>query len=465
MKARSLGVLLLLLGGCVSLPEQAEPEKPDLPDRWQTVNSGSAVRADWLTDFEDARLRELVAEAMEANHNLRATAQRMLAAREQAVVAGADRLPDLSANASASRAKRNLAGSALPTGGGLVSSTNNTFAPSLDLRWELDLWGRLGDAERAAIEDARAAELALEAARMSLAARVCEAYFALIAAEHQLELAQETFENYSHATEVIESRYHNGTGEALDLRLARSNRESVRATLALRARQQDAAVRRLELLLGRYPEDVLRIEGRLPETLPEVPAGIPSELLNRRPSLARARAELEAAYARANEARKLALPSIGLTGSFGTSSSELENVLDGDYSVWSLAGNLTQPLFQAGRIEANARRAKASWMAQWEQYRALMLEAFGEVETALAAERYLQERREALQAAAREAEQAEELAWERYQRGLTDIVTVLETQRRAFNARVESLDAAFSRIQNRINLHLALGGDFIDETN
>lgn len=451
-----------VLGGCVSLPDSPLVESVEVPEAWSGAGGKQGVSDAWLKDLNEPVLEGLVKEALARNHDLRAAAYRLEASKQAAIVAGADRLPLLNAGFSGTRA-RTVTQTTSATGQRvLFDATQDTYAPSLNLSWELDLWGRLKHVENAAVDEFLASEASYRAARLSLAAHVAKAWFDAVAISRQEDLADEMTENYARVAELIEERFANGSSQALDLRLARANAANARAIQALRSQQADGAVRALEVLLGRYPSRELEVAHRLPKTLPDIPAGVPSDLLERRPDLAQARFALNAAYERAQVARKLVLPVISLTGSAGTSSREMNHVLDGDYFIWSMAAGIVQPIFQGGRIEAGAQQAKVSWLEQWEHYRSTLLKAFREVETALAAESDLTRRADALELAASEAVQAESLAWERYQRGLVDMVTVLETQRRAFDARSSFIDAQNARLQNRLNLYLALGGDFLN---
>lgn len=456
--------LACLLGGCVSLPKQAELESLELPTQWteKTVAQDTPVVAGWIDEFHDAKLKAWVDEALIHNHDLKAASYRVASISQNAVIARADRLPQLDLNLRGSRRKTVTEPASLPflPAAQTVSATTNTFAPSFDMSWEIDLWGRLLNAESAANLDSEAAARDYAAARLSLAANVARAWFQAIAANQQWELAQQTAHNFSIARDQIESRYHAGTGDALDLRLARANAANAEAQIPLRHQQRTAAMRTLERLLGRYPEKEWELSADLPPMLSPVPTGVPSDLLERRPDLAAARSALNAAYERAHSARKLALPAIRLTGSSGTSSQELGNVLDGDFSVWSVAAGIVQPIFNAGRIRANAERAKLTWYAEWENYRSALVTALSEVETALAGEADWTDRVTALERVSEESTDAEIMAWERYEKGIADIVTLLEAQRRAFTAKAELIEAKQRRLQNRIDLHLALGGDF-----
>jgi multidrug efflux system outer membrane protein len=259
---------------------------------------------------------------------------------------------------------------------------------------------------------------------------------------------------------VIEERYRAGIVTALDVRLARENEATARSVLAQRRREHDAATRSLEVLLGRYPAGGLRPPAALPAVVRPVPVGLPSELLERRPDLVAARTRLAAADARARAARKNRLPSISLTATGGTASDRLRDLLDWDHLVWSLVSGITQPLFSGGRLSAESALAKARDREALAAYARAALDAFREVEAALNAEGHYTEQERALRTAASESREAASLAAERYGQGLIDIVTLLESQRRAFNAESARLRTVRDRLDNRVDLYLALGGDF-----
>jgi len=191
-----------------------------------------------------------------------------------------------------------------------------------------------------------------------------------------------------------------------------------------------------------------------------VPAGLPSELVARRPDLAAAERRLAASIERVGEARRALYPRLSLTASDGRSSDALDNLLDGDYSVWSLVANLSAPLFQGGRLRAGVDLAESGREAALAQYAGQVLAAYGEVERALVAERLLAAQEAALAETAREAAAALALARARYNSGLTDLITLLDTQRREFVANSQLLSARRQRLEARIDLHVALGGDF-----
>ncbi|MDH5528096.1 MAG: TolC family protein [Nitrospirota bacterium] len=449
--------LLLLLAACAAGPDPAAVgDAPAAPPGWSAKSQADgAVTGGWLAEFGVPQLEALVAEALAANPDLAIAAARLDAARARARMAGAPRLPQVTTGFNAARSKRSPSGLA-------AGSTPPVTRFDLDatVKWEVDLWGRLRAGARAAVAQRGAAAADWNAARLSLAAAVTRGWFQLAEAQAQLELAERTVASFERSRNVVEDRYRSGLSSALDVHLARENAATARGTLAQRNGERDNAARTLEALLGRYPAAELAAAPVLPERLPPVPAGLPAELLDRRPDLAASRLRLLAAGWEHTAARRARLPSVGLTATGGTASDVLRNLLDWDYLVWSLLGNVTQPLFAGGRIAAQAELADAGQREAFYIWAGDVLAAFSEVERALSAETDLGHREAALAVAAGEAEQASDLAISRYREGLTDIVTLLEAQRRAFNARSAHLRTTRERVANRVDLVLALGGDF-----
>ena len=312
--------------------------------------------------------------------------------------------------------KQNFVGFPIPgSAGQVLSSTSTSYGVNLNLSWEVDLWGRLRAGTQAAIADAQAAEADWAGARLSLAAQTARAYFAAVEAGRQVELAHATVENYRVSTEQIQRRYRRGLRSSLDLRLGRSSLAAAQATLEQRRQQQDISLRQLELLLGRYPSASIAVGSELPAVDGAVPAGLPADLIARRPDLIAAERRLAAADRRLVGARRALLPSISLTASTGRSSSALGDLLNGDFSIWNLVSNISQPFLQGGRLRAGVDQAAGAAEGALFGYAQSALRAYGEVETRLSFEGFLADQEQALATAATEATAARVLAEERSQ--------------------------------------------------
>jgi len=456
----------ILLAGCLfetAPPGRRYPE-PDvaLPDRWTGADAlPGPVAPGWLETFGDPALTAAVAEAVARNHELAAAAARLDAAAAEARIAGADAWPQAGAGFSAARQKQNFIGLPIPGAGDEVLSTRSTrLGVSLDVSWELDLWGRVRSGHAAALADVQAAEADLRAARESLAAQTAKAWFAAAEARRQADLAREAAACYRETAALVRQRYQEGLSPALDLRQTLGELASAEAFLAQREDQLDRARRQLEILLGRYPAGSLEAAADLASVPPPVPAGLPAELVARRPDLAAAERRLAAAGARVDQARAALYPRLSLTTTGGTSSDALRDLVDLDYSVWTLAANLTQPIFQGGRLLAGVDAAEAGARAALETFHAAALKAYGEVETALATETFLARQERELAAAAEQAVAARRLSEERYRTGVDSLRAWLIARRRAIEAESQWRAARRLRLDARVNLHLALGGGF-----
>ncbi|MGJ3242655.1 MAG: efflux transporter outer membrane subunit [Opitutales bacterium] len=449
---------VLSLSGCASVPDReplAATGPVEVPAGFaaatEAFDAYPAVPPAWLSDFQSAQLPALVLEAQRANPDLARAAARLEAALAAARIAGAPRRPLLSADLDGTRSQsRPLPGSSA------VRQTR--YQTGLGAQWEADIWGRLGADARAAQLEADAVAADLSAARQALAAGVVRNWINLLAAGEQAALARRTADSFRDNLELVDQRFQRGLAPGLDLSLVRANARSAEASQAA-ARNDLTAIRlNLETLLGRYPADRLAAENGLPTLSGPVPAGLPAGLLARRPDLRAAFRRLVAADQRFAAARAARLPRISLTASGGTLSNALAALVDGDLTVWSLGGSLTAPLYQGGRLAAAEDQAGADRRTALAAYRQTVLTAFREVETALRREALLEAQAAAQEAAAADAMAAEEQAVDRYRRGLTDVITVLEAQRRSFNARQALITVRQQRLLNRVDLWLALGG-------
>ncbi|MGB1127462.1 MAG: efflux transporter outer membrane subunit [Opitutales bacterium] len=452
-------LVALSLAGCATAPKQSDAPDLNLPSAWAAAAVGSDAPQAWLSDFKQPALERLVAEAISNNADLqRITAvlgQRIAEAR----ISGADILPSAGLGLKGARQQISTFGPS-PTGGVIFEN----YDLALNLSWELDLWGRMRNLTSAALAQVEASQAERQAARLSLAAQVTKSWFNLSEAQQQVTEAARTAGAYRKNLNALESRFKRGLTGGLELRRIRTQAAASEADLASRQRALDAAKRSLEVLLGRYPDAALIAESSLPPLPEAIPAGLPAELIGRRPDLIAAERRLAAADKDLLARKKDLLPKISLTASGGSSSQDFDNLLKGDFSVWSLAGNLTQPIFQGGRILANIDRAASLRDQALAQYRNTALRAYLEVETTLAAEAYLKREYSKFALAAEEASAAETLAWSKYRSGTTDFLNVLDAQRSAAASRGRVIAARNRLLQNRIDLYLALGGPFQPES-
>ena len=460
-----IGSLLLgaaLLGaGCLGcLPRYEKPRRSlgyALPDQWRSAHCADAMAGgrNWLHGFGDDHLTTLVAEALQNNLEIKRYAALLMKTRAEADLAAADRQPQLEAGLESERGESPYEMGDLVEKQKLEQST-----ASLSAAWEIDVWGRLADLKSAALSDLAAARADLEAARMSLAAQVAKAWFDVLIAGRLMDLSEQIESNYELGAEKVRDRFGRGLVSALDMRLALTDLATARSiTLEQKNRRQEA-VRTLHQLLGRYPDSRLETGGDIPELSDTPPAGLPAELLERRPDVRAARRRVAAADHLTDAAHKSFLPQIRLTGQMGTASSHLRNLANADYGFWKLVGGLTQPIFQGGRLKAQWLQSRAAAREAWIDYARTVTTALAEVEQSLDREANVGERLAVAADGADQARAALSLAMNKYAAGKTDIITVLEAQRRSLQTRTDLLETRLELLKNRVDLHLALGGDF-----
>ncbi len=466
MKYRTLVFLAMLVVGCQRKPIEIrhQPEL-DISDKWTAIEvDNKEILSQWWESFQDPRLKQLLEKGLENNYNLQAAAARLDAASAQARIAGADLFPSVSGGWSATGQRQNFIGLPIPGAEGQVlSRTFKSSGVSLDVSWEPDVWGRISASKAAAVADFEAARADLRAAKLSLAAQISKAWFATLEGWEQTKLAERTVSSYRSTSEKVRSRYASGLQSSLDLRLALSSLSSAEALLEQRRRQLDLGIRQIEILLGEYPSAQLEVRQELPEVPPLPPTGVPSELVSRRPDLVAAERRMWTAGARWTQARRALYPSFSLTGRIGTSTSDFLQAFNGNFFIWNLSGSVLQPVFQGGRLRAQVMLEDARSKEAAAQWATSVLQAFSEVEAALAAEKFLEAQEQDIITAARQATASLQLAEDRYTAGLENFVTVLEAQRRSLDAESQRLNIHRQRLDTRIDLHLALGGDFADE--
>jgi NodT family efflux transporter outer membrane factor (OMF) lipoprotein len=468
MKRASLLAIILtfLTAGCSQFTSSKRDLAPELnlaiPELWASAGSGNQgkMAVGWLAKFEDKEMKALIDEAMQHNHNLRATAANLRSARLGTIIGRANRLPSVSAGLSGSRSSSRSQQADGDLGPWDQSENYNL---SLNTSWEVDLWGRLRNLEQASINDYQAALADFRGARLSLAANTARSWIGLIAAGRQVDAAIQTRDSFARNLKITEGNFKAGdpTSTSLDVAFGRNNVASAERSLLARKLGRDNAARSLEILLGRYPGATIQEPGELPAMPADVPSGLPSELLMRRPDLVAAAARVRASAQRTEASRKSLLPSIRLSSGGSTSSPQLLNLIADPRSIgWNVAASLAQSVYRGGTLTAQVKQSYERNQAVIESFADAALRAFREVEAALAADRSLAEQEAYLDTEYREALASERRAERDFNLGLIGTLEQLEAQRRLNGARSSAIGLRNQRLQNRIDLHLALGGDF-----
>jgi NodT family efflux transporter outer membrane factor (OMF) lipoprotein len=446
--------LVALTSGCIlkKPPDVAAIQKEAMPTvavppQWTAAGAAAGGVADnWLASFRDEQLTAAVIEAIAHNADLRVAAARVEQALLYARLAGARLYPSADV---------------LARGGGKLSGDGSGLQGAvLTVAWELDLWGRIRYGRAAAVADARAAEADFEYARQSLAALVAKSWFLATEAGLQAEVARQTIRDNEELVRLAETRSKVGVGNDEDIFVARTGVGTAQDTLRQLEFAREHAIRALELLLGRYPAAAAAVTPTLPGQPEAIPAGLPSELLERRPDVFAAERRIAAAFNRVHEARAARLPTISLTTGVSSISSDLFVLQDRDNPVWNAGASLLMPLFRGGALKRQVEIRTAEQKQAVAAYAAVGLRAFGEVENALAAEIAARQREQILTQTAADSQRALDIVRTQFKVGSTDLRFVTQRQL-AFTATQSAVVRvqAEQRVQ-RVNLHLALGGSF-----
>jgi NodT family efflux transporter outer membrane factor (OMF) lipoprotein len=415
------------------------------------VSSEKDEVAAWLAGFNNGDIKNLVLTALDGNNDLKATAARVDQARAQARIEGAPGKPriDLAPAFEQGDAGRNAKSQTI---------TGSLWLLPFNLSWEVDVWGRIADTQQAALLEADAVKADLHGAMLSLAARTAQSCFQLAEARQRVEVIQASIDERSELVKLLQGRFNLGLAQGLDLSLARTDLSDARAELNDAGNRIQQAQRRLEVLLGRYPSGGIDHCMRLPELPTALPAGLPSELLTRRPDVTAAFVRLRSRDQRLNSARKALLPRVTLASSGGSLGNTLSDLSDPRSAAWNLVLGLAQPLYAGDRLQGDIDLQAAQSEEALHRYRETVLNAFREVEQSLAAEDWLADREQALVETVKQTETSRSLAIYSYRNDSADILTLLDSYRSTLMARTSLLDARLQLLNNRLDLYLALGG-------
>lgn len=469
--ALAVGVVMLVLsGGCTMGPD---PERPvtaadasetyvyaDQQDVATLPDSTTEWPANtlWWKRFGDPTTAELVEMAFEANPDLHVAAARVLEAEALLDAAGGARLPQIGYGLSANRSRNSFV---LPEIG-RINPESTTYGTSLNIAWQADLFGKLKRSQQSSWANLLAEEAARDGVLHLVVASVVRARVQVATLERALDISRNIQSSWESTTATVERRYRNGLVGAVDFYLARENLASVRAAGAVLEGSVTTSRNALDVLVGRRPG----LGSPLPRTLPElpslepVPLGLPAELLDRRPDLRQSELRLASATYGVGVAIADLYPSLSLTASGGTASDTLNNLISSETLVYNLVANLVGPLFTGGQRRAAVDAAQARTEQAAGSYAGAVLQALREVEDALVMEATVREQLQYNDQRVADARSANRIAKDRYQRGVETLLYVLETERR-FRLAEEAWISTQADLWNvRIDLFLALGGDW-----
>lgn len=451
-----------------------------IPVGWVGKHDTGQVAPNWITTFGDPELTRLVEDAVARNPDLAAAAAKVEASRAAVRVAAGSLYPRVGVKALGERQGReifdrsglsidppDLGGTGVDNSGG-SADTNTTDDSSgrwvsgigVGASWEADVWGRVRSKKAAAEADSAALEADYQYARQSLAAAVARAYFSTIEASQQAANARETLGLYENYLDLTGVRKEQGHASDFEMAQIRSRTAGARDTIQTAEASRAKSIRAIEVITSRYPAGKLPTRTTFPDQPRAVPAGMPAQILERRPDLIAAERRFAASFHRVNEARTARLPRFALSSSNGIGSAELDGVGTVGAVNWSLAAGITQPIFFSGELKAAQDIRTAEQKSAAAAYTGTALRAFEEVEDALANEHYLRLREESLADMVEQSGSAAKLGRLQLDQGQSDMFVILRLAAENLAAKVELTQVRASRLRERVNLHLALGGDF-----
>ena len=420
-------------------------------------------KGNWWEIFGDAGLNGLESRALNANQELKAAVARVEQARATARVARSELLPNLNLDPSSTRQR--YSPNQVPSFGGV---TANTFRAPLDLSYEIDLWGRVRRGFESARADAQASLAAFHNVLLALQADVAQNYFALRALDAEIATVTGTVDLRKEQVRLVRSRFEGGIGNELDVARAETELAVTEAEAASLAQRRSELENAIAILVGVNPATFKLAPLAEPNTKwnpppPAIPAGLPADLLERRPDIAEAERQLASANARIGVAKAAFFPVLGLTGSGGFVSADVDSLFKWDSRVWSIGPSLSLPIFAGGRNRANYKRSQSAYEEAVAHYRQRVLVAFGDVENSLSGIRHLSDQAAAQQRAVANARRAAELATERYRAGIVSYLEVVDASREALQADRANAQLAGQRQIAAVQLIKALGGGWSEE--
>jgi multidrug efflux system outer membrane protein len=453
-----IAIAPLMLSGCMVGPKYKRPPLT-VPDAYrgfapESAGQTAASIADekWWTVFQDPELQSMIREAISQNYDLRIAAARVLQAQAQLGITRADQLPTVTAGVSSSNDR-------LPATRITPSFETSPSEVNLSLFWELDFWGKFRRATEAARANLLASEWAQKAVLSTLVSDVASAYFQLRELDLEMQISRDTLSSRKESLRLVEVRARGGATSLLDVRQSEQLVYTASANIPDLERRIEQQENLISILLGRNPGPITRGKSLVENAIsPVVPVGLPSALIQRRPDIQSAEQQLVAANARIGVARAAYFPQITLTAIGGYQSAALTNLFTDPAGLWSIGGQLTQPIFEGGRIRSNVRLTEAQKQETLLVYQRTIQEAFREVSDSLVAYRKNQEFRAQEELLASSAQDATRLSEMRYRGGVTSYLEVLDSDTRYFDAQLGLAQAQLNERLALVQLYNALGG-------
>jgi NodT family efflux transporter outer membrane factor (OMF) lipoprotein len=464
MRASCLAIVAALLTGCTfgpnyKRPQVAVPANFRAPEPLPAPQAASFADLKWFEVFQDEKLQNLIRTALVQNFDLRDAVTRVEQARANLGITRSNQIPQVSASGDLNVTRTSRDGAfALPPGIPFQQNRNFGQAGLNLLSFELDIWGRLRRATEAARADLLNAEETRKAVVSTLVSQLAADYFQLRELDYELEISETTLKNRQNFLQLTQQRQVGGVATLLDLRQAEQLVETAAASIPTARQQIEQTENQIELLLGQNPGPVSRGRTLIDQHIPDVPAGLPSALLERRPDIRAAEQALIAANANIGVAKAAYFPQITLTGSIGGQSSTLSNLFSGPNGTWSFVPQLTQPIFTAGRLRSNVRLAEAQRDQALVAYERSIQTAFSDVSNALIAHQRTRETRLEQERLVATLEDRKRLAYVRYQGGVDTQLNALDADRDLFATELTLAQVRYSELVSVVQLYKALGG-------
>ncbi|MCU0919358.1 MAG: efflux transporter outer membrane subunit [Burkholderiaceae bacterium] len=453
---------MLALAGCTLGPDYQRPEIT-APAAFQYEPKDAAATADtlWWKQFQDPVMEQLIDEALQHNTNIQIAAANVEQAAAFLTQTRSQLFPTVGYGAGAQRERTRE-----PAFASLIPNYPNpasAYQAALQASWEIDLWGRIRRQSEAAYANVLATDEARRGVILSLVAQVANSYLQLRGLDAQLDVAKKTLQTYKESVDLFTLQFQYGQVSMMNVAQAQSQYETAAAQIPLIESQIAQTQSSLAVLIGRDPGPILRGKSVYDLQLPQVPAGVPSQLLERRPDLNQAEQQLIAANAQIGAAKALYFPTISLTGAYGNASADLSKLFSGPAKVWSYAGSLAGPIFTFGAVSGQVAQAEGQQNAALLNYQLSIRNAFADVDNALIANQKLKEQLDAQIKLVAALQQYNDLARLQYVGGYTSYSTVLQAEQALFPAELNLASIRAQLFASAVNLYKAMGGGWVGQ--
>ena len=474
-----LNFTFILFSGCAGKQHvHVENLGVSIPEAWNApFPESEEISGKWYSAFNDPVLDSLLIRIKTESPDFKTLVQNQSIALYNAKISDAIVSPVISIAARADTNVQNLSGfgfadsflnsgnegdssgSIQESSNGILTFGNKNFGLGVNLQWEVDVWGRLMNGRKAAYRDFESIMYDLSYLQFSIMIRVSKLYFSAKEAASQLKLSEDSYQSLVEIRDLVKERYEKGLRPSLDYRLAETSVATSILSIENNKNILKSLNRQIEILIGEYPSGTFVKKSSLPTALPSVPVGIPASVIQRRPDIKSLVLKVEAAGHRFAQSKRDLLPGITLNGAAGTSTQDIEKIFDKDHGVWNLGMSVTAPIFNAGRLRSVNKIQELNYENSKQDLIQGILNAFSEIEQYLDQNKSLHIQNDALSIAVKQSKDAYELSIERYDKGVTTLESVLNSQRQYNSIRSQQLIIRRQSIDNKLSLVLAMGGD------